>query len=96
MLQIKSYTENKKAFLLSHAIFAVILFCLTFVSCLMDIRFVIASPLIHVGHLLYKELTGVEMYSVTLMRNVTEICKRSKSVLHSFHIRWTFVLRWIL
>ena len=37
----------------------------------------------------------MELYSVTAVKIVIEFGKRSKSVLHSFHIRWTFVLRWI-
>ena len=32
------------------------------------------------------------MYSVTVMMNVIEFYKINKPVLHSFHIRWTFVI----
>ena len=37
----------------------------------------------------------MKMYSVTVVRIVIEFGKISKSDLHSFHIRWTFVSRWI-
>ena len=58
----------------------------------------IASPLFHIGHSLHVGLicTGVAMYSVTVMTNVIEFYKIIKPVLHAFHIRWTFVLHWIL
>ena len=92
MFQIRYYTGKKKDLLLGNVNFAPILFCFTFVSYLMDIPFVIASPLFHVGHLLHVGLTDVEMYSVTVMRIVIEFCKRSIPVLHLFQIRWTFVL----
>ena len=94
MFQISSYTgiSNMKGFLLGHVIFAVMLFCFTFASCLMDIRFVIASPLFHIGHLLHVGLTGVEMCSVNVWRNAIERFKRSKPALHSFRVGWTFIL----
>ena len=40
----------------------------------------IASFLFHVGHSLHVVPTGVEMYSVTVMRNITEFCKRSNNL----------------
>ena len=80
VFQIRSYTGNKKDFLLSHVIFAVTMFCFKFVSCLTDIRFVIASPLFHVGNSLHVGPVGVKMYSVTVVSIVIEFGKRNKSV----------------
>ena len=63
MFQIMFYTGNTEDFLLGHVIFAVwVLFCFTFVSCLMAIRFLIASPLFTVEHSLHIRLTGVETF----------------------------------
>ena len=103
MFQFGSHTGKKNDFLLDHVIFAMIM--------LFYIRFVsdghsVCDSLTFVSHwTLASCRTDVEMCSVTVMRNETdsvtvmrnviEVCKRSKPVLHSFHIRSTFVLRWI-
>ena len=71
---------NKKDFWSGHIIFAVILFCFTFVSCLMDIRFVIASLLFHIGHSLIAGLTIVEMYSVSVMKSVIDSVTAMRNV----------------
>ena len=56
----------------------------------------IAPPLVYVGHSLYVGPIGVETYSVTVVWIVIiEFWLRSMPVMHSFHIRWTFVLHWI-
>ena len=60
--------------------------CFTFVSCPMDIRYMIAPPFFHVRHSLYVGPTGVKMYRVTVVRRVIEVWKRNKPVLHSFQI----------
>ena len=65
MFQISSYTGNRKDFLMGHVIFTVILFCFTFVSYLIAIRFMIA--LFYIGHSLLVGPIGVEMYRVTIL-----------------------------
>ena len=74
-------------YLFDHVICAEIYCCFTFVSCPMDIQFI--------GHSLHVGPTHVKLYSVNVVRIVIEYGKRSKSVLLSFHVQWTFVLRWI-
>ena len=68
--------------------------CFTSVSCPMGIQFMISPPLLRLT-LLHVGPIGVEMYSVPVVRIVLGFLKRSKPVLHSFHIRCIFVLCWI-
>ena len=48
--------------------FAVILCCFTFVSCPMDIRFMIDSPLFPIGNSFHVGPISAEIYSLTVMR----------------------------
>ena len=64
--------RNPKDYLLDHVIFAEILCCFTLVSCTMNIRFMIASSLFHVGHLLHIGPLFVKLYSLTVMRIVID------------------------
>ena len=78
MLNFRIYAPDqflpgiKKAFLSGHVILALILFCFIFVSCVIDIRFMIAPPLFYVGHSLHVGTIGEEMYRVTIMSIVIE------------------------
>ena len=53
---------------------------------MMDIRCVIASLLFHVRNSLHVGLTGVEIYSVTVMRNAIELFK----IISQFYINFTY------
>ena len=57
---------------MGHVIFVEIFYCFTFVSCLIDNRLMVASPLFCAGHSFHVDPIDVEMYRLTFTRIVIE------------------------